>query len=209
MRNKSAALVHLDDRKLVKAVLNGDETAFREFFDDFYPRLYRFALMRLGDDHEVAEDMAQQTLSRALRSLRSYRGEAQLFTWLCSICRNQIIDWQRKHAGDRAHVVHVEDAAWIRAAVDSLHAPAGTDPQALAMRSDLVRAIHVALDRLPASYGRILELKYIQEFSLKEIAEQSGAGFEATRSLLARARRAFADVYQTLSEGVHSNADGA
>jgi RNA polymerase sigma-70 factor (ECF subfamily) len=202
MRSKITALANHADRKQVAAVLRGDEAAFKAFFDDYYPRLYRFALSRLRHDHETAEDMAQQTLAKALRHMADYRGEARLFTWLCTICRHQIIDWQRKHAAYDKNVVPIEDIDWVRAAVESLSSPNNDEPQTQAHRSDLIRLIHVALDQLPQHYGDALEWKYMQELSVKEISERLGLGLEATRSLLARAKRAFVQVYAPLGEGL-------
>jgi RNA polymerase sigma-70 factor (ECF subfamily) len=62
-----------------------------------------------------------------------------------------------------------------------------------------LRLIQVALDRLPARYGNVLEWKYIEGYSVKEIAEKLDIGYEATQSLLARAKRAFGDVYSSLT----------
>ena len=65
-----------------------------------------------------------------------------------------------------------------------------------------MRLIQVALDALPPRYGDVLEWKYIEGYSIKEISKRMNIGTEATQSLLARARRAFADVYSSLSQGV-------
>ena len=82
-------VVYAEDKHLVVRLLAGDEAAFKQFFRDHYHRLYRFALSRMDRDVGAAEDAAQATLSRALENLASYRGEAQLFTWLCAICRRR------------------------------------------------------------------------------------------------------------------------
>ena len=65
--------VYLDDKKLVKQILEGNEQAFECFFEDNFARLYRFALARLSDDPEAAREIAQITLTRALRKLHTYR----------------------------------------------------------------------------------------------------------------------------------------
>ena len=89
-------VLHLDDLRLVRKIRRGDETAFRYVFDEYYDRLYRFSLARTRGDVHAAEDLVQQTMSRAIKGLATYRGEAQLQTWLFTICRNTITDWQRK-----------------------------------------------------------------------------------------------------------------
>ena len=66
----------------------------------------------------------------------------------------------------------------------------------------MLRLIQVALDRLPAKYGDVLEWKYIEGHSIKEISAKLHIHDEATQSLLARAKRAFSDVYTTLAGGL-------
>jgi RNA polymerase sigma-70 factor (ECF subfamily) len=193
--------VWLDDKKLVKQLLGGDERAFDRFFDENYARLYRFALTRLSDDPDAARELAQITLSKALRKLHTYRGEAALFTWLCSICRNETSDWLARQGRYREHIVLTEDFAEVRAAVESLRVPDQMDPEKQFHRTELVRLIQVTLDNLPAKYGDVLEWKYIEGHSVQEIATRMNIGREAAQSLLARARRAFADVYSSLTAG--------
>jgi RNA polymerase sigma-70 factor (ECF subfamily) len=74
------------ERELVRRMLGGDEVAFDEFFADYFPRLFRFAVLRLRDP-DAAEDLVQNSLIAGVRNLGSWRGEATLFTWLCTICR--------------------------------------------------------------------------------------------------------------------------
>lgn len=77
-----------DDKALVNRLLHGHPEAFKTFFDGYFPRLYRFALNRLAGDGDAAEDAAQEALCKAVRKLQTYRGEASLFTWLCTFCRH-------------------------------------------------------------------------------------------------------------------------
>ena len=197
--------VYFQDKKLVKQLLTGDARAFDRFFDENFARLYRFALTRLSDDPDAAREVAQISLTRALRKLHTYRAESALFTWLCAICRNETSDWLAKQGRYREHIVLTEDFAEIQAAVDSIHAPEQMSPDRHYRRVELLRLIQVALDKLPARYGDVLEWKYIEGHSIKEISARLDIGPEATQSLLARAKRAFADVYTSLTEGVELN----
>ena len=190
--------VYLDDKKLAKCLLAGDQEAFDRFFEDNYARLYRFAIARLGGDTGAAEDIAQSTLTRAMRKLSTYRAEAAMFTWLCAICRNEMSDWLKKQSRYNEHIVLTEDFPEIRAVVDSISAPLAEDPEESFKRTESVRLIQVAMDRLPPRYGDVLEWKYVEGYSVKEIAKRLGVGGEAAQSLIARAKRAFADVYRTL-----------
>ncbi|MFQ5981839.1 MAG: RNA polymerase sigma factor [Woeseiaceae bacterium] len=195
--------IYLDDKRLVKQLLAHDEQAFDAFFDDNFARLYRFALTRLSDDPDGTREVVQITLTRAIQKLHTYRGEAALFTWLCAICRNEMSDWLARQGRYREHIVLTEDIPEVAAAVDSYQAPMDS-PEQHAERLERLRLIQVALDRLPAKYGNVLEWKYIEGYSVKEIAERLEIGNEATQSLLARAKRAFGDVYSSLTEPLRS-----
>jgi RNA polymerase sigma-70 factor (ECF subfamily) len=197
--------INLDDKRLVKQLLEGDERAFDRFFEENFARLYRFALVRLSDDPDAAREVAQVSLTRAVRKLSTYRGESALFTWLCAICRNETSNWLRQQMRLRERVVLTEDIPEVRAAVDSFQAPVDDGPDAGYERIERIRLIQVALDQLPAKYGDVLEWKYVEGRSVKEISEQLKIGQEATQSLLARAKRAFREVYATLMDGMSSD----
>lgn len=191
--------IYLEDKRLVKRLCAGDERAFNVFFDENFPRLYRFALARMRGDTEACRDVVQSALTKALRNIRSYRGESALFTWLCVICRNELVDWARRNAKYRETIVLTEDEPGIRQVVEALDAPAGDQPADRYQRHEAARLIQVALDRLPPRYGDALEWKYIEGHSVKEIARRMHLSPEAAQSLLARAKLAFRDVYGTLT----------
>jgi RNA polymerase sigma-70 factor (ECF subfamily) len=200
--------VYLEDKRLVKQLLAGDQSAFDGFFDENFARLYRFAIARMTNDPDAARDIVQVTLTKAIRKMSTYRAESALFTWLCAICRNEISDWLAKQGRRQEHIVLTEDFPEVQAAVDSFQAPAQESPERQYRRAETLRLIQVALDRLPAKYGDVLEWKYIEGWSINEIAEQLNIGTEATQSLLARAKRAFADVYSAMVYAIDENADG-
>ncbi len=199
---------YLDDKRLVKQLLANDEQAFDRFFSDNFARLYRFALTRLPDDPDGTREVVQIALTKAIAKLHTYRGESALFTWLCAITRNEMSDWLAKQGRYRQHIVLTEDFPEIQAAVDSFQTPQSDSPEQNYQRAELVRLIQVALDRLPPKYGNVLEWKYIEGYSVSEIAEKLDLGNEATQSLLARAKRAFSDVYGSLSGPARSAMTG-
>ena len=200
--------IYLDDKRLVKQLLANDERAFDRFFSDNFARLYRFALTRLPEDPDGTREVVQIALTKAIRKLHTYRGESALFTWLCAITRNEMSDWLAKQGRYKQHIVLTEDYPEIQAAVDSFQAPQSGNPEQNYQRTELVRLIQVALDSLPPKYGNVLEWKYIEGYSVNEIAEKLNLGNEATQSLLARAKRAFSDVYGSLSGPARSAMTG-
>jgi RNA polymerase sigma-70 factor (ECF subfamily) len=182
-----------DDRELVQQMLAGEERAFSEFFTTYFPRIYRFALPRLNRDQDTAKDVVQATLVKAMRKLGDYRGEAAMFTWLCQICRREIADHVRSQRRRSDKVVLIEDSAEVRAALESIEAPASDDPLKRCDGAELQRLVHAVLDRLPNRYGEALEWKYVEGRSVEEIGDLLGIGHTAAQSLLARARVAFRD----------------
>ncbi len=186
------------DKRLVEGVLRGEELAFRKFFSIYFPRLFRFALYRLDSDADLAEEVVQITMTKALDKLASYRGEAALFTWLCTLCRHEIGAILRRKA--REPIALIEDEPVIRAALESLIDPAST-PETEFWTAELARLIKVTVDSLPTEYGDALEWKYIDELSVSEIGERLGRGSKAAESLLFRARVAFQDGFVTLTGG--------
>jgi RNA polymerase sigma-70 factor, ECF subfamily len=185
-----------DEAELVRRMLAGEERAFDAFFDSHFPRLYRFALPRLNGDVEAAREVVQATLSKAMRKLANYRGEAALFTWICQICRREIVDRLRIERRHSDHVVLIEDRPELRAAIESLEAPEEYDLVRSYGRAEVGRLVQTVLDRLPARYGDALEWKYVEGHSVEEIGQRLGIGHIAAQSLLARARVAFREALE-------------
>lgn len=191
----------LTDRALVQRMLRGDEQAFAEFFDDYFPRLFRFAVRRLGDE-DAAEEVVQATLVLAVRRLGTWRGEAALFTWLCTICRREAAAFAERTS--RHLHVPLEDAdPYVRAALDSLSSTLEA-PDAALVRDDVSRIVQLVLDGLPPRYSRVLEWKYLEELSMQQIAERMQTTPKAVESLLSRAREAFRDGFVTARQAQES-----
>ena len=187
------------DKDMARAMVAGEEAAFDRFFREYAPRVYRFVLPRLGGDRSVAEEICQEVLGKAMQKIDGWRGEASLFTWLCQMARNEITDhWRRRQRHAQVEVL-IEDEPGIAAALESIEGSAADRPDQQQSRSELLRLVQVALDRLPASYGQALEWKYIDGESVQDIAKRFGQTAIATQSLLARARTAFRDAMTTLT----------
>lgn len=191
------------DRALARRLVAGDEHAFREFFDGCFPKLYRFALVRLNGNPDDAADAVQQTFCKCFEHLQTYRGEASLYSWMCQICRHCISDLMRKRQVERKHVALLEDSTAIRGILEVLSAPEVEEPDGIAVRADIGRLIQATLDCLPGHYGDVLEWKYVDGLSVREIAERLAVGPKAAESLLTRARSAFRDAVET----IHGAAD--
>lgn len=190
----------MSDLDLARRVLAGDESACEAFFGEYFPRLYRFARGRLGGDDPAAEEVVQATLVLAVRKLHTFRGEAALFTWLCTLCRREIGAWLQR-AGRHADVPLADDHPALRLALDTAAGLAASDPEHEAGRRELSRLVQLTLDQLPGRYGQALEWKYIEDLPVDEIARRLGVGYKAAESVLTRARHAFREAFALVAGG--------
>ena len=198
--NGQMALSGVDDRALAARMLRGEELAFEEFFAAYFPPLFRFAASRLHDP-AAAEEVVQAALCRGVNKLHTYRGEAALFTWLCTLCRHEISAWCERRDRRPVEVDLVEELPEVRAALESLAAEGLAAPEAELRRGELRHFVQSTLDALPGRYGDALEWKYIEGLTVAEVAERLGLGLKAAESLLTRARKAFRDAFLSLGTG--------
>ncbi|MBT4160111.1 MAG: RNA polymerase sigma factor [Gammaproteobacteria bacterium] len=186
--------MHNEDLALARQILSGDEQVFNEFFEQYFPRLYRFGLSRL-DDESLIEDMVQNTMMKAMKSMKTYRGEASMFTWLCQICRNEINMHYRKVSRAAPEVPADDDL--IRPILEQLESEESLISEVQAEQTR--RLVIEVLDFLPRNYGTALEWKYIWGLSVVEIAKRLELTELAAQSLLARARTAFRKAIDEIS----------
>lgn len=181
-----------EDRLLVRRMRAGDEEAFEQFFESYFHPLYRFAFGRVGQDAELAREIAQATICKAIEKLDTYRGEAALFSWLCAVCRFEITGHFRRAQRSPPCVDSMEEGRTLRGVLEALPADLD-DPEHGLLRREVARLVHATLDLLPPRYGHILEWKYSDGLSVKQIAERLDISPKAAESLLTRARQAFRD----------------
>jgi RNA polymerase sigma-70 factor (ECF subfamily) len=177
----------------------GDQRAFDEFFRSNVPRLVAFTTRYSGLDTASVEDIVQNTIVKAMRALKTYRGEASLFTWLTQICLYELVDNRRKTARRSTHVsLHDLEDAWRL--VEQLRVPANREPSAEAETESHRAAVLATLQSLPRRYAQVLEAKYGDGLSVEQIADTMGVTAVAVQSLLARARDAFKEKWLALVE---------
>lgn len=189
-RPRTSTSAPREDLELVARLRAGDEAAFEELFESRFQGLFRFALARVGRDVELAKEIAQATFCKAFEKLDTYRGEAPLFTWLCAICRFELSAHYRRLRRQPPELTPSEgEPETVRMA--EIAAPAGGDPETLALQSEVARQVHGTLEGLPPHYGQVLEWKYGLGLSVRDIAARLGSTTKAAESLLTRARLAF------------------
>jgi RNA polymerase sigma-70 factor, ECF subfamily len=185
-----------EDKALARRIAGGSEAAFEEFFREYFPRLYRFALGRVKGDESAAEEIVQRTMCLVMRKMPGYRGEALLFTWLCQICRNEITSVFRERHVDPQQEVPLEDNPAVQAALSSLSVDLG--PEGSRSEDEIANFVRATLEYLPARYACALEMKYIRGCSVDEIGEELNISSKAAESVLSRARAAFKEGFLSL-----------
>ncbi len=187
----------VQDRDLAARVAAGDQAAFDTFFKEYFPRLFRFTLGRVGNDPDLAEEIVQRTMCIVVRKMGTYRGEALLFTWLCQICRNEKAAIFRQRKIEMQEDLPIEDHPAVQAALESMLS-SDFRPETAQRRDEIAHFVKTTLDYLPANYATALEMKYVQGCSVAEIATRLNIGTKAAESVLSRARAAFKEGFRSL-----------
>ncbi|HZT41647.1 MAG TPA: RNA polymerase sigma factor [Chthonomonadaceae bacterium] len=159
------------DHALVKRILRGDRAAGEQFVAENYPRIFRL-LRYLTGERDTAEDLTQQTFTRAWQALPGFKGESSAGTWLHRIAYHEYTHWlraQRPHVG-------LEAAAEI------------ADPRTPQSLETIL--LPAALAQLPLEQREAFLLYYVQELSIVEVAEvlEIPAGTVKSRLFAARQR---------------------
>jgi RNA polymerase sigma-70 factor (ECF subfamily) len=85
----------MEERELINMAQSGDQLAFAKLFQENYSFLHRY-LIKVTMNLDVAEELAQETMAKAIEKIKLYHGKAKFSSWLISIGTNLYIDQQRK-----------------------------------------------------------------------------------------------------------------
>ncbi len=192
-----------DERVLVEAAQSGDGTAYAQLIDRYHARVFGIIYRMCGPSD--AEDLTQDVFVRGLRALRRFQfhGQASFRTWLYRIAVNSAINELRRR-GRRAafqgpSLDELEDTdrgLADRLLLDYSHAPA-----VLVERDELRRAVHQALAQLVPKHRAVIVLVDLEGLPYEEAAEVLGCPLGTVKSRLARARAAFAKVFEQYLHG--------
>jgi len=186
------------DRDL-RAARAGDREAIARLYEAHVDGLYTFIYYRVGRDTSLAEDVVQETFARALSKQADYDpARGSVGSWLTVLSRNVIRDHLRAHKRSDELV-----AVWDRIDATLAQTFAAMAEQPLPgevlERAETRDLVHMAVANLPEQYRTALTRKYVDGESLETLARELGISVDATKSLLARARRAFRDTFATVS----------
>ncbi len=134
-------------------------------------RLYGF-VRRMVTDHDMAQDVLQNTFVKAWQGLDRFRGDAQLFSWLYRIAHNECLDHLR-----RARRASFVDAGTL---VDRLTAT--VDDSAYFSGEEIEKRLQRAVMRLPDKQRAVFTMKYFQELKYEEMSTITGTSVGALKS---------------------------
>jgi len=185
----------MDERPLVAQAKQGDFRAFTQLVDAHKAKIFALARKLAGNEQD-AEDIVQESLLKAIDNIDMFRGDASFGTWLFSIALNEA----RGHLARQkrrelrsieeylpAQESHTTDVSTSQRLSD------WADPHSKLESEELQRIIDQGLSDLPYIYREAFVLRYVEDLSVKEVAEMIGESEAATKSRILRARLALRD----------------
>jgi len=178
-----------DDQELIPQILARDRHALSVFYRRYTPQLRAYIFGKVSQA-EDAEEVLQDTLFAFLEAIRDFEGHASLKTFLFAICNHKIIDFYR-----RKKISHLVFSRTPN--LEALVSPILNPEEEFDTRL-LKEKIHRVLSYLLPNYRRLLILKYMDDLSVTEIAQQLAVSVKSAESQLFRARKAFVERFLSI-----------
>lgn len=190
----------LNEQELTRELHTGNADAWRALYDAHAEPIWRFVARLLGSGSADVADVVQETFLAAARSARTFdASRGTIWLWLCGIARRQVaLHYRKEERHDRIRKAcqwlaegNGRVARWLEN-----REPLPADALATSELTTLVRA---TLTELSDEYGSLLAIRYLDGIPVEQIADSENSSATAIRSRLARARRAFRDVFLKFS----------
>jgi len=177
----------LEDFRLIdEAVNNNDEQAYAKLMQRYKRPVYHM-ILKMVRNVDDAEDLTIESFAKAFKSLHRFKKDFTFSTWLFRIATNNTIDQIRKKklntmSIDNTFTDDNGDGVSIDVEDENL------DPQEETIKSQKAELIQVFVDKLPPKYQKLVRLRYFNELSYEEIAEELEAPLGTVKAQLHRAR---------------------
>src|SRR3989344_3490669 len=164
-----------DERQLIERSVEGESSAFGRLYDRYLEKIYRFVFFKVGH-REEAEDLTQQVFTSAWENIQGFREQGlPISSWLYKIARNRIIDHYRTKKTHTPLERIPEEIAHLTEDMEDMD------------KKILLERIYTSLHTLTDEQQEIIVLRFIEEFSHKEIAAAMDKQEVAVRVLQHRA----------------------
>ncbi len=167
---------------LLDKARSGDANAFGDICRAYETRLLRQAIALCGDN-ALAEDLAQDTLVEAWKSLRRYNGQCQFFTWLCAILLNRYRNTVRRKRPLPFSIFAREKRDAFEERIVST-ADQQELPDAAASRREQSAALRRCIALLPPKHQQVIHLRFYVDDSIEGIAAALGCSVGTVKSRL-------------------------
>jgi len=174
----------------IERLQSGDPVAFEQLVNERSGEIFGL-LYRLTENREEARDLTQETFLRAFQSINSFRGEADLRTWIYRIAINQARNrwrWWRRRRRESTLSLDSTDDAGHQALIARLKSD-NSDPEHDALARERERMLSKALKGLRRVYREAVILRDIEGFAYEEIAVALDINVGTVKSRLARGRQ--------------------
>lgn len=175
------------EEAIEKAKLN-DQMAFNFLLDKFWNDVYGFQLKRTENEND-AEDISIQTFSKAFDKIHTYDDKYVFKTWLITISKNIHIDLIRKRKSSISNTVNSDVENEYYGIIDESPSP----EDKLITEQNLAKLLR-DIKKLKPHYQEVINLRYFQELSYKEISEQLEEPINNVKVKLLRAKKLLAEI---------------
>jgi len=164
--------VHNND-DLSRQLKNVDETALNRLYEENFERIYRYILLKVGNQME-AEDLTQQVFLNAIRSFSTFEDRGMpVSAWLFRIAHNLVVDLLRKKS--KRESVSLEDPR--------VKSVSGEDALDMVERNFNINELRQAVDQLTDAQKEVIHLRFAAELSIGEVARLMGRSEGAVKAL--------------------------
>ena len=174
----------------IEAAKDGKQSAFNFLLNTYWNEVYGYQLKRTENEYD-AEEITIQTFSKAFDKIATYKADFQFNTWLIAISKNLHIDILRKRDSSIRSKITRKDEEHIYKVPDENPTP----EDALIREQNLAELLRF-IKMLKPRYQEMINLRYFQEMSYKEMEEALGEPMNNVKVKLLRARRLLADIIQ-------------
>lgn len=181
----------VQDGQFIERLKRGESAAFEKLVNERSGEIYGL-LYRLTENAEEARDLTQETFLRAFQSIRSFRGDSDLRTWIYRIAINQARNrwrWWRRRRRDSTVSIDSTDESGKPALVATLKADNAQSPEQDTLAHERERILRNALKGLRRVYRETVILRDIEGFAYEEIAVALDISVGTVKSRLARGRQ--------------------
>jgi RNA polymerase sigma factor (sigma-70 family) len=178
----------------------GDEKAYAELMQRYKKPVYHM-ILKMVRNVDDAEDLTIEAFAKAFRNLKKFNPEFTFSTWLFRIATNNCIDFIRKKKLDTMSISN----SFKEEGSDSADMDVkdfNLDPQEEAIKSQKVEIIQNIVTKLPPKYQTLVKLRYFEELSYEEIAEEIDAPLGTVKAQLHRARELLYDLIKNRKDSI-------